>query len=53
MQLYNYLGVLQSGHTEQTLNQLPQISCGTIRLLVISIMQLYNYLGVLQSGYTE
>ena len=29
MQLYNYLGVLQSGLTEQTLYQLPQISCGT------------------------
>ena len=48
--MYNKLGVLQSGHTEQTLYQSPQISCGTIRL---HVMQLYNYLGVLQSGYTE
>ena len=38
MLLYNNLGVLQSCHTEQTLYQLPQISCGTIRLHVISIM---------------
>ena len=50
MLVYNNLGVLQYGHREQTLYQLPQISCGTIRL---HVMQLYNYLGVLQSGYTE
>ena len=53
MLVYNNLGVLQYGHTEHTLYQLPHISCGTIRLHVISIMQLYNYLVVLQSGYTE
>ena len=38
MLVYNYLGVLQYCHTEQTLYQLPKISCGTIRLHVISIM---------------